>query len=58
MRGGFGCAPKVATMNSLSSFFSSRMTLIVGRAQTADGTEPLMSCHASGRRVPPSFVAR
>jgi len=56
--GGLGCCPKVATTNSLSSFFRSRMRLIVGRAHWAGATSALMSRHASGRRVPPPVVEK
>jgi hypothetical protein len=36
----------------------SRMTLIVGRAHRAGPTALVMSCQASGLRVPPPEVAR
>jgi hypothetical protein len=56
--GGAGCLPKVATRKSLSSFLSSRMTLIVGCAHSAGATDAEMSCQASGRLAPPPDAAR
>jgi hypothetical protein len=56
--GGAGCFPNVATRKSLSSFLSSRMTLIVGWAHSAGATDAEMSRHASGRLAPPPDAAR